>query len=93
MNDLTFLLTCKPFPTPVIEVIKEPFVPKINRVKNGLKKCRSCGEIKSVELFGQNGDFNGKKRYKPECKECSGALPSMWIPKKQGSPNKGRMAA
>lgn len=38
------------------------------------KKCKSCGEEKPLENFNSNGNYWGKKRYKPNCKKCGSKI-------------------
>jgi len=38
------------------------------------KKCNCCGEEKTLENFYSNGNYLGKKRYKPNCKKCDSKI-------------------
>jgi hypothetical protein len=38
------------------------------------KKCNCCGEEKTLENFHSNGNYLGKKRYKPNCKKCDSKI-------------------
>ena len=43
-----------------------------NLLKLGLRKCRDCKEVKSLDMFYKKGKRNGKQETRTECKPCSG---------------------
>lgn len=53
------------------EQIKDEEVKNKDLLKNGMRKCRDCKQVKPFEDFSKKGKRAGRQETRAECKLCS----------------------
>lgn len=51
--------------------LEQEFESNVEALETGMRRCGTCGEVKSVDKFYRDGkDGHGRPRWRRDCKDC-----------------------